>query len=71
MGFTIYQKPNFIGVNTFNNYSLEEIAKYIDWTPFFIAWEMKGKYPAIFENDKYGVEAKNYLMMPNLYCIKL
>ncbi|MCB0751810.1 MAG: B12-binding domain-containing protein, partial [Ignavibacteriae bacterium] len=52
------KKPNFIGVKTFNNYSLEEIAKYIDWTPFFIAWEMKGKYPTIFENDKYGVEAK-------------
>ena len=35
-----------------------KLRNYIDWTPFFIAWEMKGKYPTIFENDKYGSEAK-------------
>ena len=54
----VITKPNFIGVNVFENYSLAEIKDYIDWTPFFIAWEMKGKYPTIFENEKYGIEAK-------------
>ncbi|MCP5064126.1 MAG: methionine synthase, partial [Ignavibacteriae bacterium] len=51
-------KPNFIGVKVLQNYSLDEIKNYIDWTPFFIAWEMKGKYPKIFDNEKYGTEAK-------------
>ena len=54
----VITKPNFIGVDVLNNYSLDEISKYIDWTPFFIAWEMKGIYPTIFENEKYGTEAK-------------
>jgi 5-methyltetrahydrofolate--homocysteine methyltransferase len=50
--------PNKIGITEFLNYPLEEIRKYIDWTPFFITWEMKGKYPAIFEDENYGSEAK-------------
>lgn len=37
---------------------LAEIVKYIDWSPFFWAWEMRGLYPKIFENPKYGQEAK-------------
>ena len=40
------------------HYSLEEIAPYIDWTPFFVAWEMKGSYPKIFDNKERGAEAK-------------
>ncbi len=51
------KKPNFIGVNKLKEFPLDEIKNYIDWTPFFIAWEMKGKYPTIFENAKYGTEA--------------
>ena len=51
-------KPNQLGITTFRNYSLEELRKYIDWTPFFMAWELKGKYPAIFEDEKVGIEAK-------------
>ncbi len=54
----VINRPNFIGVNVLSNFSLNEIRNYIDWTPFFIAWEMKGKYPTIFENEKYGIEAK-------------
>ena len=50
--------PNNLGVIKLNNYSLKEIAKYIDWTPFFLTWEMKGRYPQIFENEKLGTEAK-------------
>ncbi|MCX7874670.1 MAG: methionine synthase [Melioribacteraceae bacterium] len=51
-------KPNFLGVKTFNSFPLSEIKKYIDWTPFFLTWELKGKYPSIFENKDYGNEAK-------------
>jgi 5-methyltetrahydrofolate--homocysteine methyltransferase len=52
------KKPNFIGLKVFENYDLNEIRKYIDWTFFFNAWEIKGKYPKIFEHPKKGVEAK-------------
>jgi 5-methyltetrahydrofolate--homocysteine methyltransferase len=51
-------KPETPGITAFQNYSLEILRKYIDWTPFFLTWEMKGKYPAIFKNKKYGKEAK-------------
>jgi 5-methyltetrahydrofolate--homocysteine methyltransferase len=50
-------KPTFTGTKIFNNYSLEEIAAYIDWQPFFIAWEMHGKFPAILTDSIIGVEA--------------
>lgn len=52
------KKPNFVGVKVFDDYSLEELAQYIDWSPFFSTWEMSGTYPRIFESEKYGVEAK-------------
>ena len=52
------KKPNFVGVKVFDDYDLEELSKYIDWSPFFSTWEMNGAYPRIFENAKYGVEAK-------------
>ncbi|MBL7778045.1 MAG: methionine synthase [Chitinophagales bacterium] len=51
-------KPNFIGIKSFDDYSLEELAQYIDWSPFFSTWEMSGTYPRIFESNKYGTEAK-------------
>ncbi|MBA4250493.1 MAG: methionine synthase [Chlorobiaceae bacterium] len=51
-------KPKKLGVTIFQNYSLEIIRKYIDWTPFFRTWELKGKYPSIFEDEKVGDEAK-------------
>ncbi|MBU1099431.1 MAG: methionine synthase [Bacteroidetes bacterium] len=50
--------PKFLGSMDFKNHSLAEIRKYIDWTPFFSTWELKGKYPDIFENENYGSEAK-------------
>jgi 5-methyltetrahydrofolate--homocysteine methyltransferase len=50
-------KPTFTGTKIFNNYSLQEIAEYIDWQPFFIAWEMHGKFPAILTDSVIGVEA--------------
>jgi 5-methyltetrahydrofolate--homocysteine methyltransferase len=51
-------KPSKPGISVFENYDLAEIRKYIDWTPFFSTWMLKGKYPAIFENPTVGVEAK-------------
>ena len=51
------QKPNFIGNQTILNYDLAEIAQYIDWTPFFITWEMHGKFPAILQDEIVGNEA--------------
>ena len=49
--------PTFTGTKLFNSYPLEEIAEYIDWQPFFIAWEMHGKFPAILTDAVIGVEA--------------
>lgn len=50
-------KPAFIGNKVFDKYSLTEIAEYIDWTPFFISWEMKGSYPKILKDPARGKEA--------------
>jgi 5-methyltetrahydrofolate--homocysteine methyltransferase len=51
-------KPEKAGITVMDDYPLTILKDYIDWTPFFLAWEMKGKYPAIFKNEKYGDEAK-------------
>jgi 5-methyltetrahydrofolate--homocysteine methyltransferase len=49
--------PTFTGTKIFNDFSLAEIAEYIDWQPFFIAWEMHGKFPAILSDSIIGIEA--------------
>ena len=51
-------KPENPGVTVLQKYPLETIRNYIDWTPFFQTWELRGKYPAILSNQKYGEEAK-------------
>ena len=51
-------KPRKLGVTLLNNFPLNEIREYIDWTPFFLTWELKGRYPDIFKNENYGGEAK-------------
>ncbi len=51
-------KPNFTGVKYYENYSIEELSDYIDWTPFFSSWQLRGKYPMIFDDKVIGVEAK-------------
>lgn len=51
-------KPKFLGTKVFDNYDLTEIAKYIDWTPFFQTWQLHGKYPKIFNDEVVGAEAK-------------
>ncbi|MBK8943880.1 MAG: methionine synthase [Ignavibacteriae bacterium] len=50
--------PNNFDLIIEQNFPLEKLIEYIDWTPFFITWELKGKFPTIFENNEYGIEAK-------------
>src|SRR6478736_5029887 len=51
-------KPSFLGTKVFDGYDLAEIAKYIDWTPFFQTWELRGRFPAILEDEKQGEAAR-------------
>jgi 5-methyltetrahydrofolate--homocysteine methyltransferase len=55
---TTIRKPQFLGNKVFKSYPLEEIRKYIDWTPFFQTWMLAGRYPGIFNDAVVGVEAK-------------
>jgi 5-methyltetrahydrofolate--homocysteine methyltransferase len=49
--------PSFLGTRKYTNYDLAELARYIDWTPFFQTWELAGPYPAILSDDKVGKAA--------------
>ncbi len=51
-------KPTFTGTRVFRSYDFAELARYIDWTPFFQTWEMKGRFPAILEDEKQGEAAR-------------
>jgi 5-methyltetrahydrofolate--homocysteine methyltransferase len=50
--------PSFLGTRTLRSIPLEEIVPFIDWSPFFMAWELKGKYPRIFEDPERGARAR-------------
>lgn len=50
-------KPSFIGTKLFENYDLRTLVPYIDWTPFFSTWELRGQYPRILTDDKMGEAA--------------
>jgi 5-methyltetrahydrofolate--homocysteine methyltransferase len=50
--------PSFLGTKVFDDYSIEELSKYIDWTPFFSTWQLKGRFPQIFNDSFVGEEAK-------------
>lgn len=50
-------QPELIGVRTLNNYPLDKIVPYIDWTPFFQAWELAGRYPDILKDEVVGETA--------------
>ena len=52
------EKPKFIGRRVFKNFALSEIAKYIDWTPFFQTWDLAGKFPAILDDEIVGIESR-------------
>jgi 5-methyltetrahydrofolate--homocysteine methyltransferase len=56
-GYTV-PAPSFTGARTIEDWDLAEIAEYIDWTPFFRTWELKGVYPKILEDEKQGEAAR-------------
>tara|TARA_R110002072_G_scaffold303099_1_gene493417 strand:+ start:120228 stop:123905 length:3678 start_codon:yes stop_codon:yes gene_type:complete len=49
--------PSFTGLRTVDDYPLKDLVDYIDWSPFFQTWELRGKYPAILEDEVVGEEA--------------
>lgn len=50
-------EPVFLGVKEFSDLKVNELFEYIDWSPFFSAWRLKGAYPQIFDDKVYGEEA--------------
>ncbi|WP_078707911.1 methionine synthase [Consotaella salsifontis] len=52
-------RPGFVGTRAFDDWDLEELSRYIDWTPFFQAWELKGRFPKILEDETQGEVARH------------
>ncbi len=52
------EKPEFLGLKFFEDYPLEELVGYIDWSPFFHAWELRGRFPKIFDDPVVGTESR-------------
>ncbi len=52
-------RPAFIGTRSFAGYPIAELVPYIDWTPFFATWEIKGTYPLLLDDDKVGAAARS------------
>jgi 5-methyltetrahydrofolate--homocysteine methyltransferase len=52
-------QPEQIGMHVLEDFSLSTLRDYIDWTPFFHTWELKGIYPRIFEHEQYGEQARS------------
>ena len=52
-------KPNTLGLMTFDDYDLEELVERIDWTPFFMSWQLAGKYPKILNDEVVGEAAQS------------
>ncbi|KPQ19785.1 methionine synthase [Halomonas sp. HL-93] len=52
-------KPHQLGLQTFNDYPLDELLERIDWTPFFMSWQLAGKYPKILDDKVVGEAARN------------
>lgn len=64
-------KPHVIGRQILNNYPISIIRKYINWTEFFLTWELKGKYPKIFEHPEIGSVAKKLYDEANVMLDKI
>ena len=58
-------RPEFTGVRVLDDVPLATLREYIDWTPFFHTWELKGVYPRILEHEKYGEQARNLFAEAN------
>ena len=52
-------KPSFLGIRAFDDYPLTELVERIDWTPFFHAWELRGRYPVLFDDPEQGEHARH------------
>lgn len=52
------KRPSFLGTKYLEDFPLEQLVPYIDWTPFFSTWQLSGKYPKIFDNEVVGKEAR-------------
>ena len=52
------EKPEFFGLQVYEDFPLAELVEYIDWSPFFHAWELRGRFPKIFEDPVVGAEAR-------------
>ena len=51
-------RPSFTGARVLDPVPLEEVVPYVDWTPFFVTWELRGTYPRIFDNPEWGARAR-------------
>jgi len=58
-GTYVPPKPGFIGAKTLADYPIAELVDFIDWTPFFMTWELNGKFPAILDDAKFGPAARS------------
>ncbi len=64
-------KPQFLGLKSFDNYDLAELATRIDWTPFFRTWELSGVYPAVLDDDIVGESARSLFKDANAMLEKI
>jgi 5-methyltetrahydrofolate--homocysteine methyltransferase len=64
-------RPSFLGTRVLRDFPLAELVPYIDWSPFFMTWEMKGKYPAILADAIVGKEARDLFAKANALLAKI
>jgi 5-methyltetrahydrofolate--homocysteine methyltransferase len=64
-------KPSFLRTKVFTEFSISEIAKYIDWTFFFHSWRLSGKFPAIFDDPEKGEEARSLYKDANILLVTI
>jgi len=57
--------PSFTGVRVLDNFPLATLREFIDWTPFFHTWELKGVYPRILDHEQYGAQARQIFTEAN------
>jgi 5-methyltetrahydrofolate--homocysteine methyltransferase len=58
-------QPDFIGTRVLGDFPLATLREFIDWSPFFHTWELRGRYPSILEHDKYGEQARKLFAEAN------
>jgi 5-methyltetrahydrofolate--homocysteine methyltransferase len=64
-------QPAFTGLKVLSDFPLATLREFIDWTPFFHTWELKGVYPRIFEHEKYGEQARQLFAEANALLDKI